>query len=332
MATSLPFSLLELASVREGDSIGQTLANSVAYARHAESLGFNRFWLAEHHNMPGIASAATSVLIGHVAGGTSTIRVGSGGIMLPHYSAYKVAEVFSLLANLYPGRIDLGIGRAPGADMTTAVALATDGRPKFERFPELVEQLRRYLQDDDAKPVVSPKPPNDLPLWVLGSSADSAQLAAERGLPYNLALFINPQAQQELVRLYKQYFKSSKAGERPYGAVTIGVFCCDTQEQAEEQQHTYDINFFRRLSGQFGDPNDVSLLTPAQAKDFAMTPQLEGFIAQRRQNRAVGTPEQVCSTIRDVAKCFAADEVMMVTNMFDFEDRKRSFELVKNAF
>lgn len=329
---TIKLSVLDQSVARSPERAHEALHDTIAMAQWCEKLGYERFWVSEHHAFLALAGSAPEVLLAAIGAATKTIRLGSGGIMLPHYSAYKVAEVFSLLANLYPGRIDLGIGRAPGADMATAVALATDGRPKFERFPELVEQLRRYLQDDDAKPVVSPKPPKDLPLWVLGSSADSAQLAAERGLPYNLALFINPQAQQELVRLYKQYFKSSKAGERPYGAVTIGVFCCDTQEQAEEQQHTYDINFFRRLSGQFGDPNDVSLLTPAQAKDFAMTPQLEGFIAQRRQNRAVGTPEQVCSTIRDVAKRFAADEVMMVTNMFDFEDRKRSFELVKNAF
>ena len=329
---TIKLSVLDQSVARSPELAHEALHDTIAMAQWCEKLGYERFWVSEHHAFLALAGSAPEVLLAAIGAATKTIRLGSGGIMLPHYSAYKVAEVFSLLANLYPGRIDLGIGRAPGADMTTAVVLATDGRPKFERFPELVEQLRRYLQDDDAKPVVSPKPPNDLPLWVLGSSADSAQLAAERGLPYNLALFINPQAQQELVRLYKQYFKSSKAGERPYGAVTMGVFCCDTQEQAEEQQHTYDINFFRRLSGQFGDPNDVSLLTPAQAKDFAMTPQLEGFIAQRRQNRAVGTPEQVCSTIRDVAKRFAADEVMMVTNMFDFEDRKRSFELVKNAF
>ena len=252
--------------------------------------------------------------------------------MLPHYSAYKVAEVFSILANLYPGRIDLGIGRAPGADMSTAVALATDGRPKFERFPELVEELRSYLQNDNVKPIVSPKPPKDLPIWILGSSADSAQLAAERGLSYNLALFINPQAQQDLIRLYKQYFQSTKLGQRPYGVVTMSVFCCETLEQATQQQHAFDVNFYRFVTGQRDADGAGGLLTPEQAQDIEMTPQLEGFIAQRSQNRAVGTAEQVASSIQSVAKRFGADEVMIVTNMLQFEDRLRSFELLKSAF
>ena len=327
----IKLSVLDQSFVRSPELAHDALHDTISMAQWCETLGYERFWVSEHHAFLTLAGSAPEVLLAAIGMATNTIRLGSGGIMLPHYSAYKIAEVFSLLSNLYPGRIDLGIGRAPGADMETAVALATDGRPKFERFPALVDALTRYLQDENATPIVSPQPPKDLPLWVLGSSADSAQLAAEKGLPYNLGLFINPQAQHDLVRLYKHYFKSPESGQRPYGVVTMGVFCCDTQAQAEEQQYTYDVNFFRRFSGQFGGPND-SLLTPAQARDFPVTPQLEGFIAQRSQNRAVGTPERACSIIRDVAKRFDADEVMMVTNMFRVEDRRRSFELVKKTF
>lgn len=328
----LKLSVLDQSFTSSPERAPNALQETIAMAQHCEQLGYERFWVSEHHAFLTLAGSAPEVLLAAIGAATKTIRLGSGGIMLPHYSAYKVAEVFSLLANLYPERIDLGIGRAPGADMSTAVALATDGQPKFERFPELVEQLRSYLQDEDAKPVVSPRPPKSLPMWVLGSSADSAQLAAERGLPYNLGLFINPQAQQELVRLYKQYYQPSKPGQRPYGVVTMSVFCCESLEQAKEQQHTFDVNFFRFVTGQRSGPNGGGLLTPEQARDFEMTPQLEGFIAQRSQNRAVGNPEQVCSSIRNVAKRFAADEVMMVTNMFHFEDRRRSFELIKSAF
>lgn len=329
---AIKLSVLDQSFARSAELAPEALRETIAMAQWCEHLGYERFWVSEHHAFATLAGSAPEVLLAAIGAATSTIRLGSGGIMLPHYSAYKIAEVFSLLANLYPGRVDLGVGRAPGADMSTAMALATDGKPKFERFPELVEELRAYLQDDDVTPLVSPKPPSDLPVWVLGSSADSAQLAAERGLPYNLGLFINPQAQEELVRLYKQYFTSSQAGLRPYGIVTMSVFCCDTEEQAKRQQHTFDVNFFRFVTGQRSGPNGGGLLTPEQAKDVAMTPQLQAFIAQRSQNRAVGNPEQVCSKIRDVAKRFGADEVMMVTNMFYDDDRRRSFELVKTNF
>lgn len=329
---AIKLSVLDQSFARSPELAPEALQETISMAQWCETLGYERFWVSEHHAFLTLAGSAPEVLLAAIGAATETIRLGSGGIMLPHYSAYKVAEVFSLLANLYPGRVDLGIGRAPGADMSTAVALATDGRPKFERFPELVEDLRAYLQDNDVKPLVSPKPPQDLPLWVLGSSADSAQLAAERGLPYNLGLFINPQAQEQLVRLYKQYFTSVKAGQRPYAIVTMSVFCCDTEEQAKIQQHTFDVNFYRFVSGQRSGPNGGALLTPEQAQEFAMTPQLQGFIEQRSQNRAVGNPEQVCAKIQDVAKRFGADEVMMVTNMFYADDRRRSFELVKNTF
>lgn len=297
-------------------------------AQWCEELGYTRFWVSEHHAFPSVAGSAPEVLLAAIGAATKTIRIGSGGIMLPHYSAYKVAEVFSLLANLYPGRIDLGIGRAPGADMATAVALATDGRPKFEAFPELTAKLSDYLWAEKTQPVVSPRPPRDIPLWMLGSSPDSAVLAAQRGLPYNLGLFINPQADTRLIGFYKSNFQSSPLQAAPYAILTLSVFCADTETRAQLLQLTYDLNLFRFFTGQ----SNGSSLSPEQASDYPIGPQEQTFIASRENSRATGTPDQVRKRIETLAAEHNADEIMAVTNMYHFEDRKRSFELLKTAF
>jgi luciferase family oxidoreductase group 1 len=297
-------------------------------AAWCERLGYERFWVSEHHAFPAVAGSAPEVLLAAIGAATSTIRIGSGGIMLPHYSAYKVAEVFSLLANLYPGRIDLGVGRAPGADMATAIALATDGRPKFEQFPQLVARLSEYLWQERTSPVVSPRAPERIPLWMLGSSPDSAVLAAQRGLPYNLGLFINPQADPRLIGLYKARFQPSAMQTEPYAILAISVFCADTQEQAQALQLTYDLNLFRFFSGQ---SNGVSL-TPQEALAYPVGPREQAFIASRQDSRAAGTPAQVRERVEQLAGLHDADEIMAVTNMYYFEDRKRSFELLREAF
>ncbi len=297
-------------------------------AQWCEHLGYTRFWVSEHHAFPSVAGSAPEVLLGALGAVTDNIRLGSGGVMLPHYSAYKVAEVFSLLANLYPGRIDLGVGRAPGADMSTAVALATDGKPKFERFPQLVEDLSRYLWDKAATPVVSPPPPADLPLWMLGSSPDSAVLAARRGLPYVLGLFINPQADARLIGHYQQHFQPGALQKTPYAILAMSVFCADSEEQARALQLTYDLNLFRFFTGQ----SDGRSLTPQEALAYSLGPQERMFIASRENSRAVGTPAQVRDQVSRLAAEHNADEVMAVTNMYYFEDRKRSFKLLKDAF
>jgi len=297
-------------------------------ARWCERLGYRRFWVSEHHAFPAVAGSAPEVLLAALGAATNTIRLGSGGIMLPHYSPYKVAEVFSLLANLYPGRVDLGVGRAPGADMATAVALATDGRPKFERFPELVARLSEYLWRERTSPVVSPRPPESIPLWMLGSSADSAVLAAQRGLPYNLGLFINPAADPRLIGHYKSHFQASEQLAAPYAILALSVFCADSEEQARALQLTFDLNLFRFFSGQ----SDGSSLTPQQALAYPLGPRERAFIASRAGSRATGTPAQVREQVLRLARLHDADEIMAVTNMYYFEDRKRSFELLMEAF
>ena len=325
---TLTLSVLDQSLARAPDQAGVALQETLQMAQWCEQLGYTRFWVSEHHAFPSVAGSAPEVLLAALGAATRSIRIGSGGIMLPHYSPYKVAEVFSLLANLYPGRIDLGIGRAPGADMATAVALATDGRPKFDAFPALTAKLSEYLWSDSASPVVSPRPPGTIPLWMLGSSPDSAVLAAQRGLPYNLALFINPQADARLIGWYKSHFQPSAAQAEPYAILTLSVFCADTQEQAHALQLTYDLNLFRFFTGQ----SNGQSMTPQEALNYPLGAQEKAFIASRENSRAAGTPAQVKERIAQLAELYQADEIMAVTNMYYLEDRKRSFELLRKAF
>lgn len=323
----MKLSVLDQSLARSPDQAAIALQETLEIAQWCEQLGYERIWLSEHHAFPGVAGSAPEVLLAAVGAATKHIRIGSGGIMLPHYSAYKVAEAFSILANLYPDRVDLGVGRAPGADMSTARALATDGQPKFQRFPELVHELSEYLWNSNAKPIVSPQPPANLPLWMLGSSPDSAILAAQRGLPYNLGLFINPQADPRLIEYYKQKFQPSELCPEPYAIVALSVFCSDTEEQAQALQLTYDLNLFRFISGQ----STGNALTPQEAQAWNIGPQEQAFIASRANARAVGTADQVAEQLDTLAKRYQADEIMAVTNMYYFEERKRSFELLMHA-
>lgn len=321
-------SVLDQSFAQNRNLAPQALQETIEMAKWCEELGYERFWVSEHHAFPTIAGSAPEVLLAAIGAATHRIRIGSGGIMLPHYSAYKVAEAFSVLSNLYPDRIDLGVGRAPGTDMQTAKALATDGKPKFSAFPKLVEQLGEHLWEETSTPLLSPKPHGDIPIWMLGSSPDSAQLAARLGLPYNLAGFINPQAHESFMSFYKENFQPSLLWPKPYSMLTISVFCADTQERAKQLQLTFDINFYRFITGQ----SNGTPLTPDEAQNIPITPQLAEFITSRNELRAVGTPEQVKNKISSIAQRFAVDEIMIVTNMFYFEERKRSFELIKNAF
>lgn len=325
---ALALSVLDQSLARAPEQAPIALQETLQMAQWCEELGYTRFWVSEHHAFPAVAGSAPEVLLAALGAATRSIRIGSGGIMLPHYSPYKVAEVFSLLANLYPGRIDLGIGRAPGADMATAVALATDGRPKFDAFPALTAKLSEYLWAEKTSPLVSPRPPEDIPLWMLGSSPDSAVLAAQRGLPYNLGLFINPQADARLIPWYKSHFQPGERQAQPYAILTISVFCADTEERARALQLTYDLNLFRFFTGQ----SDGRSLTPQEALLYPLGAQERAFIASRQSSRASGTPRQVRQQIEQLAALHDADEIMAVSNMYYLEDRKRSFELLREAF
>lgn len=324
----MKLSVLDQSMAQSREQGAQALHETIEMAKWCEALGYERFWISEHHAFPTIAGSAPEVLLAALGAATSQIRLGSGGIMLPHYSAYKIAEVFSLLSNLYPNRIDLGVGRAPGTDIQTAKALATDGKPKFSAFPNLVEDLSHYLWQENTQPMVSPKPCEDIPIWMLGSSPDSAHLAALRGLPYNLAGFINPQAHPSFIEHYRAQFKPSQLWSAPYAMLTVSVFCADTEQKAKSLQHTFDVNFYRYITGQ----SNGRSLNPEEANLFPVTPQLAEFIQQRNTLRATGTPEQVKTKLQSMANQFELDELMLVTNMYYLEDRKRSFELIKQAF
>ncbi|EAT12102.1 LLM class flavin-dependent oxidoreductase [Bermanella marisrubri] len=323
----MKLSVLDQSMARDYDHAQLALSETIEMAKWCEQLGYERFWISEHHGFPTVAGSAPEVLLAALGAATQHIRLGSGGIMLPHYSAYKVAEVFSLLGNLYPDRIDLGVGRAPGTDMATAMALATDGQPKFSRFPQLVDELMSFLGSEKSDPLVSPKPPERLPIWMLGSSPDSAKLAAEKGLPYNLAAFINPQVQPEFIEFYKNQFKSSSYLESPYACLTVSVFCHDDEEYAHLMKKTFDVNFYRFITGQSGG----RFLMPEQVKDYLVTPELAQFMQSRDLYRAVGTQKQVMEKLHFIRETFALDEIMVVSNCYYLEDRKRCFELLIEA-
>jgi luciferase family oxidoreductase group 1 len=326
--TAYPLSVLEQSFVRAGESAHTALQESLHIAQLCETLGYHRLWVSEHHDTTLLAGSSPEVLLAAMGAATHTIRLGSGGIMLPHYSPYKVAENFSLLANLYPGRVDLGVGRAPGADMITAAALAPDGRPRFDRFPEQVEQLGHYLWADNTKPRVSPAPPPDLPIWMLGSSSDSAWLAAAQGLPYNLALFINAQADEQIMQVYREHFQPSAQWAKPYSMVTLQVLCADTQERALALKKAADVNFIAFITR---GPH-IDFVSPEEAADHVFSPQEQAYVDGVEKARAFGTPEQVRSRVDALVQRFGVDEVMIVSNAWHFEDRTRSFGLVAEAF
>ncbi len=325
---NLALSVLDQSFVRAGEGFGVALHETIEMAQRCERLGYRRFWVSEHHDTTILAGSSPEVLISALGAATSTIRLGSGGIMLPHYSAYKVAENFSILANLYPGRIDLGVGRAPGADMNTAIALATDGRPKFERFPQLVEELGHYLWVDNTKPRVSPTPPRDLPIWMLGSSPDSAWLAADQGLPYCLALFINPQASPTMIGAYREHFKASALWPKSHTMICMTVLCAETEERARQLEKAANVNYI----GFVTQGPHITYQDPEQAQHYEFSQEELAFLARYEGTRAIGTPEQVMAEIERVAGLHDADEVMVVSNAYYKEDRVSSFELVSQAF
>jgi len=324
---SIKLSVLDQSISHGREGAQQAFANTIALAKLCESLGYERFWVSEHHAFPVIAGSAPEVLISALGAATQTIKLGSGGIMLPHYSPFKVAENFSVLSNLYPNRIDLGVGRAPGTDMVTAKALATDGQPKFERFPELVSALTHYLWQNETTPLLSPKPVGDIPVWMLGSSPESAILAAEMGLPYNLAAFINHQADPKYIELYKRNYKPSKQFPEPYCVLTIGAFCAEDEAAALLLRLNFEITFYLFITGQ----HRSGMLTPEQSQAVTQSPQFTAFLQSRDVLRAVGNPQQVRHKIEHLAELFDVDEIMMVTNTYTLEDRMTSFRLIREA-
>ena len=316
-------SVLDLAHVRQGGDAAEAFRNSLDLAQHAERWGYKRFWLAEHHNISGVASAATSVLIGHVAGGTKTIRVGSGGIMLPNHAPLVIAEQFGTLEALYPGRIDLGLGRAPGGDHAAARALRKDLKAQGDDFPALLEELRGFLAPRRPGQTVTAYPGEgtNVPIWLLGSSGFSAALAAELGLPFAFASHFQPDNLMAALDLYRRSFRASEVLDRPYTMAGVPVVAAETDEEARRLATTPEQAFLNLIRNQPGP------LKPPVEK-MSWDPFEEAAVASRFRAAVVGSAE----TVRDGLELFLArtqvDELMIATTLYDHAARLRSFEVV----
>ncbi|MDT6938694.1 LLM class flavin-dependent oxidoreductase [Brucella pseudogrignonensis] len=324
----IPLSVLDLSPVPEGSDAGQSLRNTLELAQQAEKLGFTRYWLAEHHNMPGIASAATSVVIGHVAAGTSTIRVGAGGIMLPNHSPLVIAEQFGTLASLFPGRIDLGLGRAPGTDQLTAHALRRNLESSANDFPRDVVELLNYFKPADPAQRVQAVPGAGLnvPVWILGSSLFGAQLAAMLGLPYGFASHFAPADMERAVALYRERFEPSEYLQKPYVMLGLNVIAADTDEEAHHLFTSQLQAFVNLRSGRPG-----KLPAPVAGYQEQLDPSAQALVRQMLSCRVVGGPETVDKGIREFAERTGADELMVTGMIYDHQQRLRSYEIVSNS-
>lgn len=321
-------SILDLSPIVQGGTAADALANSLDLARHAERWGYHRYWLAEHHNMQGIASAATSVVIGHVAGGTTSIRVGAGGVMLPNHSPLVIAEQFGTLEALYPGRIDLGLGRAPGTDMVTANALRRDLQAGVDDFPRDVVQLRNYFAAAKEGQRVRAVPGEGLqvPLWILGSSLYGASLAAALGLPYAFASHFAPAAMEQAVMVYRERFEPSEQLDRPYVMLGFNVCAADTDEHA---QYLRTSALQAVVALRKGTPGKL----PPPVEDFEgqLDAHDRAMVSQFTQCSAVGSPATVRREIEAFVEYTGANELMLVGQVYDHDARLRSFEIASEC-
>ncbi|MCE8510606.1 LLM class flavin-dependent oxidoreductase [Ruegeria pomeroyi] len=317
------YSLLDLAPVPEGSDIPQALANSTDLAAHAEALGYHRYWLAEHHNMPGIASAATAVLIGHIASRTKSMRIGAGGIMLPNHAPYMVAEAFGTLASLYGDRIDLGLGRAPGTDMATARALRR-GLSQQDSFPQDVIDLIGFLgpEDPEARVRAFPGQNTHVPVWILGSSLYGAQLAAQLGLPYAFASHFAPQALEEALEVYRRSFRPSVYLDHPHAMMAINVFAAETDAEGVRLRTTMQQAFARLRLGRPG-----KLPTPVDDIAAHLDRATLAGVNAALSVSAVGSPETVRADLTRIIDRYQPDEVILTGQIHDHAARKRSFEI-----
>lgn len=320
----VPFSILDLSPIPLGSTAAVALHNTLDLAQHAERWGYRRYWLAEHHNMTGIASAATSIVIGHVAAGTSTIRVGSGGIMLPNHSPLVIAEQFGTLASLFPNRIDLGLGRAPGTDQTTARALRRDVAESAEQFPQDVLELQRYFEPAEPGQRIHAVPGEGLhvPLWLLGSSLFSAHLAAMLGLPFAFASHFAPDAMLPALEVYRSRFKPSRQLERPYAMLGVNVFAANSDGEAR-RQFTSVQQAFANLRR--GTPGQVP--PPIDSIDAYISPLEKAGIDQALLYSFVGAVDTVERGLQAFISATKPDELMLTGHFYDHSARLRSFEL-----
>jgi luciferase family oxidoreductase group 1 len=329
-----PLSILDLSPVPAGGSAAQSLRNSIDLARHTDTLGYRRYWLAEHHNLSNIASSAPDIMIGQIAAATRNMRVGSGGVMLPNHAPLTVAERFKVLEALFPGRIDLGIGRAPGTDHITSVALRRrqdirDEDDFLDRFQELLLFENNGYPKDHPFSSVHPMP-NDValpPIFLLGSSDYSAQLAAQIGAGFSFAHHFAGHDAADAMRLYRDKFRPSQHLQKPIAILATAAVVADSAEEAERLASTIDLNFVRRARGVY-----APLESPEVALAYDYTPIDRERIARNRERLAVGDPAMVKQRLETLAEQTQADEIMITTMIYDHDARKRSFELLAQAF
>jgi len=319
-----PFSVLDLSPITQDSDAAQSFRNSLDLARHCEQWNYRRYWLAEHHGMPGIASAATSVLIGHVAAHTNTIRVGAGGIMLPNHAPLVIAEQFGTLASLYPGRIDLGLGRAPGSDPTTSRALRRTLSSDPDEFPRDVLELMDYFSNEPQQPVRAvPGTGLNVPIWILGSSLFGAQLAAAFGLPYAFASHFAPTQMMQAIDLYRTRFQPSPALKKPHVMLGFNIVAADTDEQARLLATSVQQSFVASRTGQ-----PIPLPAPRENYLEELDGPRRGLLEGILSCSAIGSPETVQRRLGEFMAQTRADELMIVSQIFDHQARLRSYEIV----
>ena len=319
-----PLSVLDLVPIQQGRTVADALANTRDLAQHAERWGYRRYWLAEHHNIAGVGSSATSVLIGYVAAHTSDIRVGSGGVMLPNHAPLVIAEQFGTLAEIYPGRIDLGLGRAPGTDHATMRALHRDINAADD-FPAQVAELQALLDDAKAGQRLRAVPGSGtkVPIWLLGSSGFSAQLAGQMGLPFAFAAHFSPDALLPALELYRRSFRASEVLDRPYVMVGIQVVAADTDKRARYLATTPYLSFLNPIRNQPGP-----MLPPVESTEGMANALEDAAVRSRFSAAVIGGPESVRHQMEDLLAQTSADELMIVTGVYHHEDRLRSYEIV----
>ncbi|MFC4183474.1 LLM class flavin-dependent oxidoreductase [Saccharococcus thermophilus] len=327
---SLKLSVLDQSPIAEGMTAEEALANTVRLAQFVEDLGYERFWVSEHHDTNSLAGSSPEVLLGHIGAKTSRIRIGSGGVMLPHYSAYKVAENFKVLEGLHPGRVDLGVGRAPGGMPIATIALQEGRRRDIDRYPEQIDDLLAYLHNDlpkehplhglKATPNVRTVPD----VWLLGSSSSSALLAAQKGLPYVFAQFINGEGGEYYTKLYRERFVPSKYLDKPRNMVAVFAICAETEEKAEWVASSLDLSLLMIEQGMVSNGTP----SPEKAMAYPYSPFERKRVVENRKRMIVGSPKQIKEQLFRLSEAYETDEIMLVTITYDFQDKLTSFRLI----
>jgi luciferase family oxidoreductase group 1 len=322
----IPLSVLDLAPIVEGADAGQALRNSADLARNAEKLGYKRFWMAEHHSMPGIASAATAVALAYVGTRTSTIRIGAGGIMLPNHAPLTIAEQFGTLESLFPGRVDLGLGRAPGTDQAAAYALRRNLSANENQFPNDVVELRGYFKGENGRVRAIPGEGLDIPIWILGSSLYGAQLAAMLGLPYAFASHFAPQMMMEAIAYYRERFQPSEQLDKPYVMLGFNAFVADSDEEAELLATSVQQAFVALRTGQ-----PMPLPPPKPGYSDTLPLQSRAILGSVLSCSAIGSPSTARRQLEEFIDRARPDELMVTAQIYDHQARVRSYELLMEA-